>query len=89
MTEKANGSLGRLDPSETIYTLWLGTNDLGVNSLIVGEGSTGVTLVDTVTCAVNWVSTLYKSGARNFLFQNVGSLNWLLVECGNGHSHST
>lgn len=29
-------------------------------------------MVDTTTCAVNWVKTLYDTGARNFLFQNVG-----------------
>ncbi|KAG6827475.1 hypothetical protein H0H92_011661, partial [Tricholoma furcatifolium] len=26
----------KLNPEETIYTLWIGTNDLGVNSLISG-----------------------------------------------------
>ena len=69
--EKSNGSLGALRPDETIYTLWIGTNDVGVGELLVGGQAPGVTLVDTVTCAVNWVSTLYKSGARNFIFQNV------------------
>lgn len=70
LTEKANGTL-HLSSDETVYTLWIGTNDVGVNSLIVGAGTKGVTIVDTVSCAVNWISTLYKSGARNFLFQNV------------------
>ena len=68
--ETRNGSI-HLDPQETIYTLWIGTNDVGVNSLIVGEGTPGVTLVNTTECAVNWVKVLYESGARNFLFQNV------------------
>lgn len=68
--EKANGTL-RLNPEETIYTLWIGTNDLGANALLTGEGANGVTVVDVVSCAVNWVKTLYRSGARNFLFQNV------------------
>ena len=68
--EKANGTL-RLNPEETIYTLWIGTNDLGANALLTGGGANGVTVVDVVSCAVNWVKTLYRSGARNFLFQNV------------------
>lgn len=63
--EKQNGTL-HLNPEETIYTLWIGTNDVGVNSLIVGQGAPGATVVDTTTCAVNWVKTLYKNGARNF-----------------------
>ncbi|CAL1698361.1 unnamed protein product [Somion occarium] len=69
-SEKANGSL-RLIPDETIYTLWIGTNDVGDTALLTGHQAPGVTLVDTVSCAVNWISTLYNSGARNFLFQNM------------------
>ena len=52
-------------------TLWIGTNDVGVNALLTGSQTPGVTVVDTVTCAVDWVQTLYDSGARNFIFQNV------------------
>ena len=69
-TEVANGSIS-VDPEETIYTLWIGTNDVGANSLLVGQGTPGATVVNTTMCAVNWVKTLYDSGARNFLFQNV------------------
>ncbi len=68
--EKANGSL-KLKPEETIYTLWIGTNDVGVGALLTGSQTPGVTIVDTVACALNWVKVLYASGARNFIFQNV------------------
>ncbi|KIJ32821.1 carbohydrate esterase family 16 protein [Sphaerobolus stellatus SS14] len=60
-----------LKAEETLYTLWIGTNDLGVGELITGQANPGVTVVDTTTCAVNWVDRLYKTGARNFLFQNM------------------
>jgi len=60
-----------LNPKETLYTLWLGTNDVGVGQLITGQAQPGVSVVDTTACAVSWVSTLYKFGARNFFFQNV------------------
>ncbi|KAG6864112.1 hypothetical protein C0991_012434 [Blastosporella zonata] len=66
-TENHNGTL-KLDPTETLYTLWIGTNDLGVNSLI--SGSNNASLVDVTNCMVNWVKVLYENGARNFLFQN-------------------
>ncbi|KAG9219773.1 hypothetical protein CCMSSC00406_0008150 [Pleurotus cornucopiae] len=66
--ENANGTT-RLDPSKTVYTLWIGTNDVGANSLI--SGGNKASIVDTTACAVNWVKTLYDSGARNFIFQNV------------------
>ncbi|KAJ3485850.1 hypothetical protein NLI96_g4673 [Meripilus lineatus] len=68
--EVANGTL-KLKPEETIYTLWIGTNDVGGGGLLTGHQAPGVTIVDTVSCAVNWVKTLYASGARNFLFQNM------------------
>lgn len=68
LSEKNNGSL-KLVAKETLYTLWIGTNDLGVNSLI--SGSNNASLVDVANCMVNWVKVLYESGARNFLFQNV------------------
>ena len=69
-TEKANGSL-KLNPQETMYTLWIGTNDVGANALLTDNHAPGATLVDVVACAVNWVEVMYKSGARNFIFQNV------------------
>ena len=70
-TEVQNGTI-HVDANETIYTLWIGTNDVSCNALLTGEGEPGVTLVNTTECAVNWVKTLYDNGARNFLFQNVG-----------------
>lgn len=66
-----NGSLS-LDPEETIYTLWIGTNDLGVNSLVTGSNSASI--VDVADCMINWVKVLYNSGARNFVFQNASDL---------------
>ncbi|KAG7088345.1 hypothetical protein E1B28_012349 [Marasmius oreades] len=66
--EKNNGTL-KLDPQETIYTLWIGTNDVGANSLITGQPKASI--VDVANCMVNWVRVLYESGARNFIFQNM------------------
>ncbi|EIN06961.1 SGNH hydrolase [Punctularia strigosozonata HHB-11173 SS5] len=66
----ANGST-TLDPSETLYTLWIGTNDVGAGELLTGQATSGVTVVDTTECAIQWIKTLYGSGARNFLFQNM------------------
>lgn len=56
---------------ETLFTLWIGTNDVGVGELITGQAVPGVSLVNTTTCAVGWVQTMYNLGARNFFFQNV------------------
>lgn len=72
LTQRANGTV-RVNQAETIYTLWIGTNDVGSNALLTGSQPAGISVVDTTTCAVNWVKTLYDAGARNFLFQNVCS----------------
>lgn len=68
--EKHNGSI-KVNPTETLYTQWIGTNDVGVYSLLTG--SNDASLVDVVGCMVNWVRVLYEDGARNFLVQNVGA----------------
>ncbi|KAH7061744.1 carbohydrate esterase family 16 protein [Auriculariales sp. MPI-PUGE-AT-0066] len=68
-----NGTIS-INQHETIYTLWVGTNDVGKAALVSGNGMPGVSIVDTTTCAVNWVRTMYKAGARNFLFQNMIAL---------------
>ncbi|KAF9065311.1 GDSL lipase/acylhydrolase [Rhodocollybia butyracea] len=70
-SELANGTVPKLKPEETLYTLWIGTNDVGVGALLTGGGMKGVSLVDTVACAINWVKVMYESGARNFIFQNM------------------
>ncbi|KDQ55497.1 carbohydrate esterase family 16 protein [Jaapia argillacea MUCL 33604] len=83
ISEINNGSL-KLDPNTTIYTLWIGTNDVGANALETGSDP-GVTVVDTVECAVNWVSALYAVGARNFLFQNMIPLQNTILYSANSY----
>jgi phospholipase/lecithinase/hemolysin len=62
-----------VDPQGTLYTLWIGTNDLGVSALLTGDSPASI--VDVAGCMVNWVRTMYDNGARNFLFQNVSFLS--------------
>ncbi|KDQ55498.1 carbohydrate esterase family 16 protein [Jaapia argillacea MUCL 33604] len=81
--ETSNGTI-KLDPNTTIYTLWIGTNDVGVGALLTGSDP-GVTLVDTIGCAVNWVNALYASGARNFLFQNMLPLQNTILYSANSY----
>ncbi|KAJ8496341.1 hypothetical protein ONZ45_g12489 [Pleurotus djamor] len=64
-----SGKQGDVDPLYTVYTLWIGTNDVGRGGLLGGHGQASI--VDIVNCSVNWVKTLYDSGARNFIFQNM------------------
>ncbi|KAL1747186.1 hypothetical protein HDZ31DRAFT_80656 [Schizophyllum fasciatum] len=72
--DSESGALGDLAPDNTLYTLWLGTNDVGAGALLTGEAAPGATLVDTVACAVDWVRALHERGARNFVFHNMNPL---------------
>ncbi|KAF5370382.1 hypothetical protein D9758_006890 [Tetrapyrgos nigripes] len=76
-TEKNNGSLGSLESDTTLYTNWIGTNDIGYSGLLTGQAQDGASIVDTTECAVGWLKTLYDSGARNFIFQNLLPLQLL------------
>ncbi|KIJ42555.1 carbohydrate esterase family 16 protein, partial [Sphaerobolus stellatus SS14] len=51
-SETKNGTL-KLDAEETLYTLWIGTNDVGANALLTG--SDNASIVDVVECTINWV----------------------------------
>ncbi|KAJ3572023.1 hypothetical protein NP233_g3364 [Leucocoprinus birnbaumii] len=59
----------RLNERETLYSLWIGTNDVGVSSLLTGDNKASI--LDVAGCMVDWVTTMYGYGARNFLFQNM------------------
>ncbi|GJJ09979.1 hypothetical protein Clacol_004204 [Clathrus columnatus] len=64
---------------ETLFTLWIGTNDVGVGELITGQAMPGVSIVNTSECAVDWVQTMYGHGARNFFFQNMVPLDHVVL----------
>jgi hypothetical protein len=66
--DKKNHTI-KLNERDTLYSLWIGTNDIGVSSLLTGDNDASI--VDVAGCMVNWVKMMYENGARNFLFQNV------------------
>jgi hypothetical protein len=75
-----NGSVPKLDPEETLFTLWIGTNDVGVHALLTGQqANASVSIVDTTRCAIEWVVELYNQGWRNFVYQNVWNSSWFSV----------
>ncbi|TFL01910.1 GDSL lipase/esterase [Pterulicium gracile] len=66
---------GKTNPpiKDTLFTLWIGTNDIGVGGLLDTSGALpgGSTLVDTSACVAHWVESMYDNGARNFLIHNI------------------
>lgn len=74
-----NGTLpaSSILPDETIYAIWIGTNDVGANALLTqGVGvKKGVSIVEVRKCVVDVVRVLYENGARYFVVMNMIPLN--------------
>ncbi|KAH7107143.1 hypothetical protein BKA62DRAFT_765694 [Auriculariales sp. MPI-PUGE-AT-0066] len=64
-----------LDMSSAVFTLWIGTNDLGHGLLVDGGQAPGVTIVYVARCGATWVQALYELGARNFISMNMVPLD--------------
>ncbi|KAF2433500.1 hypothetical protein EJ08DRAFT_628689 [Tothia fuscella] len=59
-----------LPAAETVYALWIGTNDLGNNAFITNSQIKGKTLDDYVGCVFEVLNKLYVAGGRNFILLN-------------------
>jgi hypothetical protein len=68
-----NGTYVPLASKDTMYSIWIGTNDVGVGTLLT-DPLKDVSIVNTTACVFDWVQKLYDQGARNFLIQNVSLL---------------
>ncbi|KAF2858152.1 carbohydrate esterase family 16 protein [Piedraia hortae CBS 480.64] len=60
-------------PSSTVYTIWIGTNDLG--TIIKNEQRPGKGVHDYIDCVYDQLERLYNSGARYFILINVAPLD--------------
>jgi hypothetical protein len=69
----SNGTYVPLASQDTLYSIWIGTNDVGAGALLT-DPLPKVSVVNTTACVFDWVKALYDQGARNFLIQNVGKL---------------
>ncbi|VDC02533.1 unnamed protein product [Peniophora sp. CBMAI 1063] len=79
LEEVRNRSL-RVDYEKALYTLWIGTNDLGPNTLLTGdEVMPNATIASVTACTIDWAKELYATGVRNFLFQNIIPLERLPI----------
>ncbi|KAG6333741.1 hypothetical protein ID866_5354 [Astraeus odoratus] len=75
LSSMQNGTIPKssIPTDETVYVIWIGTNDIGV--LLGLDASKGVSIVDVRECVVGVVNILYKIGARNFVVMNIIPLN--------------
>ncbi|CZT19571.1 related to GDSL lipase/acylhydrolase family protein [Ramularia collo-cygni] len=70
----ANGTKFMAAPQdETVYSMWIGTNDLG--SFVGDTQVQGKNLVDYFDCVFAQLQALYDHGGRYFVIQNIAPLN--------------
>ena len=66
-----NGTKFITEPADaTVYAIWIGTNDLGVEALLQDEQVAGTNLTTFVDCVYNQLSRVYANGGRNFVIMN-------------------
>ncbi|KAH8833908.1 GDSL lipase/esterase [Flagelloscypha sp. PMI_526] len=61
----------RLDPSEFVVILWIGTNDLGINNFATDDQRDGVSLADVANCQIESIRRMYSFGARRFIVNSL------------------
>jgi hypothetical protein len=72
---RANGKKFLNIPSwETVYSIWIGTNDLGNYAFITDSQVKGKTIPDYINCVYSVLDQVYKNGGRYFVLQNLAPL---------------
>jgi len=62
---------------ETVYAMWIGTNDLGNDAFLTDSQVKGKTLVDYVDCVFESLEKLHSAGAKYFVLLNNIPLNYV------------
>ncbi|KAF8208143.1 GDSL-like Lipase/Acylhydrolase-domain-containing protein [Mycena galopus ATCC 62051] len=62
-----------MDPSEFVVIIFIGTNDVGVNSFVTDSENPQVSFVDLVDCQLTTIRNLYALGARRFILTRLYS----------------
>ena len=61
-------------PANTVYSVWDGTNDVGVNALLTDSQVPGASLPAYVDCIYAQYDALYRAGGRFFVLMNLAPL---------------
>jgi hypothetical protein len=71
---KADVSFTTLYPNRTadntVYALWIGTNDLGYGAFLSDSQAPGTTITDYVNCVWQVFDSIYQTGGRRFVLLN-------------------
>ncbi|KAL2148478.1 hypothetical protein VTH82DRAFT_2032 [Thermothelomyces myriococcoides] len=58
----------------TVYAVWIGTNDLGWGAFLSDSQTPGKTISDFVSCVFSVFDRVYKTGGRRFVILNAAPL---------------
>lgn len=61
-------------PDNTVYSMWIGTNDLGVDAFLTDSSLHGTTIPDYVDCIFDRFDQIYREGGRYFVLMNTAPL---------------
>ena len=64
-----------LTPNNTVYTMWIGTNDVGVGAFLTNSQIPGTLLTNYTDCVFSAFDTLYANGGRYFVLFNLAPLH--------------
>ncbi|KAK5660479.1 hypothetical protein OQA88_13027 [Cercophora sp. LCS_1] len=60
--------------ANTVYALWIGTNDLGFDAFLSDSQAPGKTITDFVGCVWSVFDAIYQTGGRRFVLLNTAPL---------------
>lgn len=63
-----------IPPEETVYSIWIGTNDLGVDALLTDSQVANKTISDYIECVYTALDRIYANGARYFVLMNIAPM---------------
>lgn len=67
-----NGTKFLIEPvDQTVFAIWIGTNDLGYYAFIEDQQVPGKYIPDYMDCVFDQIQALYDNGGRYFVFMNV------------------
>ncbi|TVY82306.1 Acetylesterase [Lachnellula suecica] len=73
-TTKSNTLYTDRGADNTVYSMWIGTNDLGVNAFITDSSLHSTLIPDYIDCIYNKFDAIYKAGGRYFVLMNTAPL---------------
>jgi hypothetical protein len=58
----------------TVYSMWIGTNDLGNGAFLTDSSLNHTTIPDYVDCIFDRFDQIYRAGGRHFVLMNLAPL---------------